>query len=167
MSLRPKRSSDNVSPNESFADPLKDYSGPSYADELERSLAEDAVTVMQTQPFKMVSPSTTISACMKTMVELSIASLLVGDDGHLVGVLSERDVLAKVAENYESLKDKPVSDFMTRSPASVYETDTPAKAMNLMAVSGFRHVPILDVDDKVVGIVGPRRVTRYLEQHFA
>lgn len=167
MTLRPKRSSENVSPEGEFADPLKDYSGPAYADELERSLAEDSVTVMQTQPFKMVSPSTSIAGCLSIMQDMDIACLLIGDDGKLEGILSERDVLAKIAERYDVMKDKPVSDVMTRSPASVYETDSPARALNLMAVSGFRHVPILDVDDKVVGILGPRRVTRYLQHHFA
>jgi hypothetical protein len=35
-----------------------------------------------------------------------------------------------------------------------------------MAVSGFRHVPVLDTDDKIVGIVSPPRVTAFLKAHF-
>ena len=35
-----------------------------------------------------------------------------------------------------------------------------------MAVSGYRHVPILDLDDNLIGIVSPQRVTGFLQQHF-
>ena len=51
-------------------------------------------------------------------------------------------------------------------PVVVYSTDVPAKAINLMTTSGFRHIPVLDVDDKLVGVLGPRRLTRYLNKHF-
>jgi CBS domain-containing protein len=47
-----------------------------------------------------------------------------------------------------------------------YETDSAGAALSVMAVSGFRHVPVLDVDDKIVGIVSPPRVTAFLQQHF-
>jgi len=55
---------------------------------------------------------------------------------------------------------------MTHSVMTAYTADSPGKAMNLMAIGGFRHVPILDVDDKVVGILGPRRVSEFLHAHL-
>ena len=48
---------------------------------------------------------------------------------------------------------------------AVRDTDSPAKAIAIMALGGFRHVPILNVDDNVVGIVGPRRINTYLHQY--
>ena len=36
----------------------------------------------------------------------------------------------------------------------------------VMAVHGYRHVPILSYDEKIVGIVSPQRVTNFLQQHF-
>jgi len=76
-------------------------------------------------------------------------------------------VLTKVADEFESVNDGPVSKIMTPNPMAVYVTDSPGKAMNLMATMGIRHVPILDVDDKVVGILGPRRVTNFLKTHLS
>jgi CBS domain-containing protein len=164
--MRPKRGA--KSSDQEFNDPLSNYDGPDYADELERTIAEESVSVMQTTPFDTITPDTTIKAAMEHMAERNIASLIIADsDGRLAGIFSERDVLTKVADEYASIKDEPVSSVMTPQPMSVYVTDSPGKAMNLMATMSIRHVPILDVDDKVVGVLGPRRVTTFLKGHLS
>jgi CBS-domain-containing membrane protein len=149
-----------------YSDPLSNYDPPEYEDDLERSLCEQPITGLQTAPFDTISPQTAMADAVRQMVELDIACLMVAEGDRLVGVLSERDVLTKAAEDWERFKQLPVAEVMTPDPVSVYETDSPAKALNIMAVGSFRHVPILDVDERVVGIVGPRRVTRFLRGYF-
>ena len=149
-----------------FKDPLKNYDGPQHVDDLERSLIEGIVGDMKIQPFTAVAPQTSVQRTLEEMAQLTIACVLVVEDDRLLGIFSERDVLMKVADRYEQLKDRPISELMTPKPTYVHRTDSPAKAVNLMAVSGFRHVPIVNVDDKVVGVLGPRRVTTYLRNHF-
>ncbi len=149
-----------------YQDPLKDYSPATYADELERSLCESDITEMEIKPFLAIDPGTSVEETMRLMDKIGIACLVVTEGDKLVGIFSERDILNKVAEQYEQIKDGPVRDVMTPNPVSVYETDSPAQAMNLMAVSGFRHIPILDLDENVVGILGPRRVTAFVQKHF-
>ena len=148
-----------------FQDPLKNYA-LDYDDELERSLTEDRIGDLQIEPFTTIHPDTTIEQTIVKMVELDIGCVLVVDDQRLLGIFSERDVLLKVADRFAEMKDTPVRDVMTPEPSYVHRPDGPAKALNLMAVSGFRHVPILNVDDKVVGVLGPRRITAYLKNHF-
>jgi CBS domain-containing protein len=169
--MRPKRGSDESirtsGGGDEFEDPLKNFERPTFDDELERSLAEDPVTVMEHTPFEAVTPDTAVETAMRKMVDLEIACLMVVDPhqgGKLVGIFSERDILTRVAPEFDRVKDKPIREVMTPDPIVVYETDTPAKALNLMSIGGFRHVPILDVDDKVIGILGPRRVTAYVQK---
>ena len=167
MSLRPKRSSTNKpSMDDDFKDPLKNYDKPVYHDDFERSLSEESVMVLQSTPFKTVSVDTTIEDAMKSMVELDIACLLVTKGESLVGIFSERDILDKVASRYAQVRTRPVSEFMTREPVVAHETDSPAKALNLMSIGGFRHIPILDIDERLVGVIGPRRVINYLHGYF-
>ena len=163
--MRPKRSSKATG---EFEDPLKNYDTPKFADEFERSLATDQIKdVMQTRPFVTVPPDFVIEDALKIMVAIEIACLMVTDDaGKLVGILSERDFLEKTATNFDRIKRRQVREVMRSSPVAVYETDSVAKALNVMSVGGFRHVPILDVDDRVVGILGPRRVVSYVEKHL-
>ncbi len=149
-----------------FQDPLKNYDTPEYEDNLERSLMDGKVGSMKVTPFTAVTPDTTVEDVMRQMDQLGVACVLVVENERLKGIFSERDVLMKVADDFASLRKQPVSRFMTPNPAAVHRTDSPAKALNLMAVSGFRHVPILDIDDRVVGILGPRRITNFIEQHF-
>jgi CBS domain-containing protein len=83
-----------------------------------------------------------------------------------VGIFTQRDVLMKIVHDYDRVKASPIRQVMTPDPVVVRDTDNPAKAINLMAVGGFRHIPVLDVDDRVVGLIGPRRATAYLKHHF-
>jgi len=150
-----------------YSDPLKDYSAPEYADELERSLVEDEIHQLKTTPFDTISPDMSVRDAMAKMDEIGVACFMVAEGDRLVGVFTERDVLDKVATNLAAVADGPVRDVMTTGVVVAYETDSAAKALNLMATGGFRHIPVLDVDDKIVGILGPRRVTSYLQKHFS
>jgi CBS domain-containing protein len=159
--MRPKRGSE--SDNGEFQDPLKNYAEPEYADELERTLAEAEIGSMRIQPVMTVLPDTTVFQAISKMAEHDIGSIVIVDDqGRLLGIFSERDVMQRVADRFEQIKDQPISEVMTPAPVAAYSADSPGKAMNLMAVGGFRHVPVLDADDKVIGILGPRRVSEFV-----
>ncbi len=161
----PKRPRRDPEPGE-FEDPLSNYDPPEYGDDLERSLLTDNIGVFRTTPIATIPPSATIHTAMKMMDELGVACLMVVAGEHLMGVFSERDVLNRVADDYDKLRDRPVSEVMTVDPSCVHDTASPAKALNLMAVGGFRHVPILSADEKLVGVLGPRRVISYIQKHF-
>jgi CBS domain-containing protein len=162
--VRPKRG--QTTEVTDFEDPLKNYDGPIYADALERSLAEDTVEVMCIRPVKTVSPTMLVEEAMRVMIDLDIACLLITENDRLVGIFSERNVLDEVAFEFEKVRHHPIREVMTPDPVAIHVTDTPGKALNLMATGGFRHVPILDMEDKVTGILGPRRVTAYLQRYF-
>lgn len=149
-----------------FSDPLKDYSPPEYADALEQALCDNDMASMAITPMVTVNLDTTVSKTMQIMSEQGVAcALVIDEDQKLHGVFTERDVLDKVAEQYHMIKDLPVRVVMTHDPVCVYDMDMPAKALNLMATGNFRHVPVLDVDDRLIGVLGPRRVTGFLSRH--
>jgi len=129
-------------------------------------MIEDQVNMIRHHPFKVVSPTITIRDAMSTMVDLDIACLMISEDERLVGLFSERDVLMKVAHQFDKIKDHLLREVMTTDPLVAYETDSPAKVLNIMAVGGIRHVPILNLEEQIVGILGPRRVTAYLKNHL-
>ena len=150
-----------------FEDPLSNYDPPQYSDDLERMLAEETVEVMNIRPFATVPCDSSIADAIELMAENDFFGLLVVDeDNRLLGIFSERDVLDKVADNYPIISGRPITDVMTRDPVCVYETDSPAKALNLMAIGGFRRVPVLDMNDRIVGIIGPKRTTMFLQEYL-
>jgi len=145
-----------------FRDPLKDYAPPSYDDPLEQHLAEDPVSVLQTQPCETIAPTATIREAVERLASIHHACLLVEDEGRLVGMFTDRDLLDRVSLEYAAIQDNPVSSVMTSDPVYVLDTDSVSAALSAMAVSGYRHVPVLNLEQRLVGVVTPRRVTEYL-----
>ena len=153
--------------NEGFQDPLEDYEPVVYDDALEQALAEEDVSAIPLQPYASVSPQTSVAEAVQTLVGDEIACLLVEDNGKLVGVFSDRDILDKVALEYDDVKNQPVQEVMTADPVFVLNTDSASAALAVMAVSGYRHVPVVDFDTKIVGIISPKRITRFLRERFS
>ena len=152
--------------DDEFQDPLEDYNPKKYEDGVEEALGEQPVAAIMHEPFATVSADTKVSAAVQKLSGFHIACLLVEEDGKLVGVFSDRDVLDRVALEYDDVKDRCVREVMTSDPVYVYDTDPAAAALSVMAVSGYRHVPIVDASERIVGIVSPQRVTAFLRKAF-
>lgn len=149
-----------------FEDPLKNYEPPEYGDDLERSLCEDTVEVVGHRPFLTVRAGATVAEALRLMADNGIACVVVIDEQHKpVGILSEQDVVNRIAPEYPRIADQPISTVMTAEPVVVYETETPARALNVMGSGFFRHLPVCDVNGKLIGVIGVRRLTEYLQQH--
>lgn len=148
-----------------FQDPLENYEPKEFTDPLERALAEETVDAIQSTPYASVPADTSIEEAVKELALLHVACLLVEEEGKLVGVFTNRTVLDRVVLEFDDIKNRPVREVMTPNPIFVYETDSSAAALAVMAVSGFRHVPVLSTDEKILGIVSPQRITAFLLQH--
>ncbi len=151
---------------EEFEDPLSNYDPVEYGTELARVLGEEPVTRITSRPYAEVTSDTPIKNAIHTLHGLKVSSLLVVDEGKLVGIFTERDVLEKVAERYAELADHPLSKVMTVEPLVVYEIDPAGAALAAIAAGGYRHVPLLSTEGEVLGIISPRRVFEYLASHF-
>ncbi len=149
-----------------FQDPLENYDPKVYEDPLEAVLAEETVDQIRHEPMATIAPDAPVHEAVKRLAGLHIACLLVEQEGKMLGVFSDRDVLDKVAIEFDAVKDRPVRDVMTGNPVYVYETDSSAAAFSVMAVAGYRHVPVLDLKQNLVGIVSPQRMTSFLQQHL-
>ena len=97
----------------------------------------------------------------------NVGCVLVTDHGgELAGIFTERDVLYRVAGLIEDLDSLPVESLMTPEPTALKPSDPINRALHLMAIHGFRHVPIVNDDDCPVGIVSLRDIIRFMEEHF-
>lgn len=92
--------------------------------------------------------------------------LVTGHGGELVGIFTERDVLYRVAGLIEDLESVPVESLMTPRPTALDPSAPISRALHLMAVHGFRHVPLVDEDGCPVGFVSLRDIIRFMEESF-
>lgn len=130
------------------------------------ALDNSTVDSMETCPFAVIESTASIRRAVYTLHGLQVASLLVVDDDRLVGIITERDILERVAERYDKLAARPIRDVMTADPLVVYESDPNTTALRAIAKAGYRHVPVLNDSGNVVGIVSPRRIFSFLDDDF-
>jgi CBS domain-containing protein len=135
---------------------------PSACNRVERSLMEDAVSLLQPRTPVTVGPDATIREAVQTMLARDIgAVLVVGDGGKLLGVFSERDLLTKVAGTHENYAELPVRQFMTPNPETVGPGDTLAFALHKMDIGGYRHTPVVQ-NSVPVGMISVRDMLRHI-----
>ncbi|MDP7633982.1 MAG: CBS domain-containing protein [Candidatus Latescibacterota bacterium] len=90
--------------------------------------------------------------------------LVTGHGEELVGIFTERDVLYRVAGLIDRAASIPVESLMTPKPSTLRPSDPISHALHLMAVHGFRHIPLIDDDGRPVGVVSLRDIIRFMSQ---
>ena len=115
---------------------------------------------LMSKPVCSVDPESSLAEATTVMGERHVGSALVLDDGHLVGILTERDVVRAMSSAFDA-PSRPVVEWMTKRPTTV-GLDTPVKeALRIMVEGGFRHLPIVD-GEQVAGMVSMRDIARAL-----
>lgn len=99
-----------------------------------------------------VSPDTTVLDAVKLLAEKGIGALVVLDKGRLVGIVSERDYVRKVALAERSLLNTKISEIMTREVISVGPRDSVQYCMELMTERRLRHLPVL-AEGELIGLL--------------
>jgi CBS domain-containing protein len=118
--------------------------------------------------FSVPSDASVYSA-IEMMADKHVGALLVIDDGHLVGVVSERDYARKVILEGKSSKDTFVREIMTPSPITICCDTSVEEAMRTMTESRIRHLPVIDTDGHVAGVLSIGDLVKWIvtAQHEA
>ena len=102
-------------------------------------------------------PSTsTIREAARYMVEHGVGSVLVLEAGGLRGIFTERDALGVFVATRRNPDFTKLADVMTEAPQTLAPDATPEDAARRMAAGKFRHMPVVDADGKVLGVVSQR-----------
>ncbi|MCE4624374.1 MAG: CBS domain-containing protein [Desulfurococcales archaeon] len=109
--------------------------------------------VMTRKPVTARVGETVMDAVMR-MAELSIGALPVVDEsGRLVGIFTERDLLKRVVAKGLDPRETRIEEVMTPNPVTVSPDDTVEEALRIMKKIKARHLPVVDREGKLVGIV--------------
>jgi len=107
--------------------------------------------------FIEVAPEDTLGEVAERMTAVNVGAVAVKDSGRLIGILTERDLLKAMGARVHSSEAR-VRQWMTGDPITATADTDVEEAARVMLEHGFRHLPVLDDDGRVIGIVSLRRV---------
>jgi CBS domain-containing protein len=105
------------------------------------------------RPLAVVTPSDSVFHALTVMSEHNVGALLVLEGEQLVGVFSERDYARKIILLGKSSKETLVREIMSDRVAYATPATTLDECMALMTEKHFRHLPVLNEDGSVAGMI--------------
>lgn len=106
-----------------------------------------------------VEMAATLQEAAQEMRERNISSLVVTERDRLVGIMTERDMVSAVADGVDATVAH-VRDYMTSNPVSIRPDLSVEEATQVMLENGFRHLPVVDDDQRLIGIISIRDLAR-------
>ncbi|MFH1872403.1 MAG: CBS domain-containing protein [Pseudomonadota bacterium] len=100
-----------------------------------------------------VSPDDSVFSALELMAKHDVGAVLAMRDGRLAGIFSERDYARKGILFGKSSKETLVREIMTEKVLYVRPEQTTDDAMALMTERRVRHLPVLDTNQRVIGVV--------------
>jgi CBS domain-containing protein len=103
----------------------------------------------------------TVFDAIKRMVEANVGSLLVFEGDRLAGIVTERDYLRRVALEGRTEKETAVREIMTAPLVYVTPETSLDECMAVITERRIRHLPVLDADREVLGVVSIGDLVKY------
>jgi CBS domain-containing protein len=109
-----------------------------------------------------ITPDTDVDDAVKMMDEKNVGALLVMKGDKLVGMLSERDYARKVMLRGKKSSETKVSDIMSSNLTVTHPNEGVDDCLRAMTDKRIRHLPVLDENDKVIGVVSIGDLVKYV-----
>lgn len=119
-----------------------------------------AILVGRDPQVRQISSEATVQEAARLLAEYRIGCMPVVDNGAVIGIISERDIVRVLGHSGAAVLGEPVSTVMT-SPALTIAPDTAViSALSLMTRRRIRHLPVVE-EDRMVGFVSIGDLVKY------
>lgn len=103
-----------------------------------------------------IRPDDTVYQAVEQMADRNVGALLVMDEGGLRGIITERDYRDKIVLNGRQSRETRVDEVMTQDVYTVRGEESVEACMSIMTDKEIRHLPVVNDEGKVVGIISIR-----------
>jgi CBS domain-containing protein len=131
-----------------------------------RTLAIAMVGDLEARPHATVPVDAPMWKVVDEMKSHDRGAVLIEEDGQLVGIFTERDLVSRVDHSDVLWSHVVVKDVMTPHPTVVRPEDSLAEALRLLTQGRRRHLPVVDPKGKVTGLVSIRDILSYIASKF-
>lgn len=114
---------------------------------------DDPVSSVMTKGVLFVKSSKNLAETASIMADFDVGSLLVGDNGNAVGIVTSKDIIKVISEDKE-LKKIKVRDIMQTPLIEISAHETISSALLKMKEQKINHLIVVD-GDKIIGMINP------------
>jgi len=113
-------------------------------------------------PPATVEPAATVLEAVQVMAEEGVGAVAIIQNGAVVGIFTERDVMLRVVLRNRSTHSTKMSEVMT-SPVETATDETSAQeALNHMLGRHLRHLPLVSADGRLLGMLSVRNLLEHM-----
>lgn len=110
-----------------------------------------------------IAPAATVFDAVKLMDEKNVGSLVIlNSRGRIAGIFVERDALQRVLLAGKSARTEPVQAVMTRKVICALPDMTVDQCLALMTEKRVRHLPVIDKEQKLVGLISMGDLVKFI-----
>jgi len=114
------------------------------------------------------NPDESVAVVAERMHQRAVGTLVVvTDNDHIVGIVTDRDLVSRALAKGRSPTETPVRDVMTIGPKTISEWTPIESALLIMRSGKFRRIPVVDHDNKLVGLISLDDILMLLAEEFS
>ena len=126
----------------------------------------DSLSSLTQEKFIVLNEQASLREVIDNLQRFHIGCILLENDNKISGIFTERDIVQIIVGNRHNLEETRIVDFMTKSPDTLYREDPIAFALNKMISGGYRHIPIVDENEKPIGVIAMQDIINHLGDYF-
>ncbi len=133
--------------------------------DLQKALKVEKIQTLKIRPALAVDRTTPIKNVLTRMREEKKGCAVILEGKKVVGIFTERDAMTKIIEQKMDLKTF-IETVMTPDPKVLKVSDSVADAIRLMSQGSYRHIPLVNDNGEVSGLLSVRDLVQYLAEHY-
>ena len=126
----------------------------------------DSLSSLTQEKFIVLNEKASLREVIDNLQRFHIGCVLLENDNIISGIFTERDIVQNIVGNRHNLEETRIVDFMTKSPDTLYREDPIAFALNKMISGGYRHIPIVDENEKPIGVIAMQDIINHLGNYY-
>jgi CBS domain-containing protein len=118
-----------------------------------------SIKEVMTSEVRACEPTATVADVAKLMAQENVGPIPVVEDGRLIGIVTDRDIVVNVVAQGKDVNSTTVGDIASRDVVTISPDQDMDEALSLLAQHQVRRLPVVD-GDRLVGIVAQADIAR-------